>query len=331
MDDTTNMRTPGGILLKLFILKFAVATATGYLGSLRRMPTDYHYAFVLWSIALPLVPAIDFAFNIVLTSRNVIIGRERELNYILGSLAGVYWIEDDPHSEERHQIGFLNRSDLQHLRDDISLKTVRVLVVLGFTAQVIATLFLLIRRINIVGIFGFAPDEHALLSVVSGLAVAFETLAIQFTNQKWRRYARLPSSFPTSKTYPLAQRLLYNTILVSAQIPLSMYIVYMGFPIWAACLLSCITCVVFALSSCSDTRIIDITFNIRTSRLEYFVRDVLRWLTAFIIFVIITAYGFLASYCWIVDQFFLLFLSDAVVDPAIWSWSDPLSDKLWVY
>ena len=184
--DTTNLRAPGGILLRLFILKLSVCIATSHLGSLRHMPRPHHIWFVIATVIYPLTPAVDFVFNFIRTFWNVKVYRQRlgEWQYILDSIAGVY--SNESPGATRLQLSCVQSSRLRNAGGDESyLKIGRVIVVLAFVAQVVATLFLLIRRINIVGIHGFHPDEHALYCAISGLAVAFQSLMIQCTKQEW--------------------------------------------------------------------------------------------------------------------------------------------------
>ena len=176
-------RTSGHAAVKLFVLKLSMAIANGHFCSLRLMPKSHHIWFIISSTVFPLMPAFDLVFKVIRTLWNVRESYndndsdhdERDRKYILGSIAGVYCSANSPSAESKRLTQLCSPSDLRsnaETCEKLYLRIGRLIAILECTAQVVAILFLLIRRINIVGMYGFQPDEHALDYNVSGIAVS---------------------------------------------------------------------------------------------------------------------------------------------------------------
>ena len=315
-DDTmANVRTNGDILLKLFILKLSVGIATGHLGSLRRMPRRHHMWFVVASLLFPLTPLVDFVFNVLRTAWNVAVDREREWKYILGAIGGMYTTAN-PSSSVRLPLIYIRSSHLQNEGGGSKsyLQIGRLIVLLAFTAQVIATLFLLIRRIENVGIGGFHPDEHALYCAISGLAVAVESLILQCTEQEWTVSEPYVSfEIMRSSVDDFAEQHWLLVTVASSLITWVILLVYTYLNFWAA----------FSLSFLAWLAVAFECEVFRGWKIEKWFR--------FLFGKLGIRYAGLGGWIWLVVEYvwFLPWCKNlGNVDS---SWSDPLSDKLFVF
>ena len=324
-DNTNNLRTPGGILLKLFILKLSVCIATGRLGSLRHMPLPHHIWLVVSTIIYPLTPAVDFVFNLIRTTWKFLkFPRQREWKHVLGSVTGVY-------SSEKPGAIQLSCVRSQHLRntggDKSVLKVGRLTVVLAFTAQIVATLFLISRRINIPGIYGFHPDEHAFYCTISALAVAFQSLVIQGTKQECVTLPPLLTSQTNRESRPNKVMRLHmlQVTMVSAHITWALLVSYGLNRIWMPLTW------LFSGFVWAGAAAVDLEFECETFSVCMMGGEERRNVLQYLVGLTTGAYGLLGCICYVVFEYLGLLPSCADSRYVDWSWSDPMSERLWVF
>ena len=182
----TDQRGPSEILLKLFILQLSTAIAVGHLGSLQQLSATEHCVSVVGTILYPIVPVMDVFWESVLPGtidyrKNFLKG---SLGYKLGCIAGaIARSHEDGNQDENRRVirvppAMVRRIGIKYM----DWKWVgRLVVLLAYMAQVVATILLLARRLAIVGIVGSWIDLRAFLCAIGGLFIALQSLILHFT------------------------------------------------------------------------------------------------------------------------------------------------------
>jgi hypothetical protein len=309
-DAAVSQRQPGQIVLNLFIIQIACAVAVGHLGSLRNMPSDYHARLVICSIFIPVLPVVDMFADIdmALRQKRVRHGRWR---YFLACLAGANAVYCDETGEGKRQpLVDLDPTDVERTEtwNRYNVKWIaRIVVLLAFLAQILATLFLSIRRIIMVGIYSQLPiDSRVLVLGVSGLIVGLTSLMIQFGGE-WRMRVRQPIERQKKFKYILGTAMFLHFSIISLTLK------GLGI-VWVTSTLAIFVVFLFllCLGGCLKLRID---------------KELVQMCTLYFV------------YCWTLAGFSALFNEIlftwsefySLNSTANWRWEDPLIGNLWVF
>jgi hypothetical protein len=315
MSDTTNAvsdqtRTVHGVLFHLFILQFSISTAAGHLGTLRKSSGAAHCWFVVLSIVVPLVPLVDTLRFVLFTVRNRQHVWGNGLLYFLNCISGASFL----HQEFGTPIPLALASKPVELNEDrprLSWKLIgRTIVLLATFAQVIATLYLVLRRAYFAGL---SPvDIHALFCCLSGVVIVLSSLFIQLWEDRWR-ITTLPTADAVKETNVLRSYLptAYTAVCIFIVIYVAQFLRAGDESAWRWVVP--VLSVIYPVLAVFEVR--DIYYLGEDRKFS----GLYVWcLPAAVLLEWSTYFGGFAIWGWI----------DFTVG---WPWYDPLSDLLWVY